>query len=491
MKEIDLPPFAPTLVESMRAIGYSLETAVADIIDNSIAAKARTVTIRFSPDEEPYITIIDDGEGLSENELTRAMQHGSQNPNEERNAFDLGRFGLGLKTASLSQCRKLTVVSCKDGHISGRRWDLDVITRTRKWTLLSLDEGEISEISNIDSLQTQKQGTLVEWRGLDRLAAGELSVADALGNGMLRVRNHLALVFHRFLSDEIPGDQLSISINENPIGPLDPFLEKHKGTQKLPEDNFEIEGATVHVQPFILPHYSRMSEREKELAAGEDGLLGRQGFYVYRGRRLIVGGTWFRLASREELTKLARVRVDIPNSLDHLWTLDIKKSVVHPPAAVRKNLQRTVERIAGTSREVFKYRGRPSPTGSAIHIWQRIEDREGVYYRINRSHPLLQALGDLVGEDEDDPLEAILREIEQTFPVEALYVDMGTDAQRVRQRSDYTEEKLILLASEMLRACNGDLTLRNTILNNLPSIEPFSFVPEIARKIAAKVRDVH
>jgi Histidine kinase-, DNA gyrase B-, and HSP90-like ATPase len=326
VREIDLPPFAPSLIESMRAIGYSLETAIADIIDNSIAAEARAISIRFFPDDDSYVTILDDGEGLAEAELTRAMQHGSQNPNEARTSSDLGRFGLGLKTASLSQCRQLTVVSCKAGRISGQRWDLDVVARTKKWTLLSLNERELSHIPHIDQLQKQGKGTLVLWRALDRLAVGETSIEDALGNGMLRVRAHLALVFHRFLSDEIPQERLSISINENPIEAHDPFLQKHKGTQRLPEDVFEVEGIAVHVLPFILPHYSRMSEQEKTLAAGEDGLLGRQGFYVYRGRRLIIGGTWFRLARREELTKLARVRVDIPNSRLFWFTLCSRRS---------------------------------------------------------------------------------------------------------------------------------------------------------------------
>jgi Histidine kinase-, DNA gyrase B-, and HSP90-like ATPase len=377
MREIDLPPFAPSLIESMRAIGYSLETAVADIIDNSVAAKSRAVSIRFFPDNDPYATIADDGEGLTEDDLTRAMQHGSQNPNEIRNSSDLGVFGLGLKTASLSQCRQLTVVSCKDGRLSGQRWDLDVIAKTKKWTLLSLNQSELSQIPHIDQLRKQGKGTLVLWRALDRLAVGEPSIEDALGNGMSRVRAHLALVFHRFLSDEIPQDRLSISINENPIEAHDPFLQKHKGTQRLPEDIFDVEGTAVRVQPFILPHYSRMSEQEKMLAAGEDGLLGRQGFYVYRGRRLIIGGTWFRLARRQELTKLARVRVDIPNTLDHLWTLDIKKSAAFPPAAIRENLKRTVDRIAGASKQVFRYRGRTTNVGNTVHVWRRIEDREG------------------------------------------------------------------------------------------------------------------
>src|SRR5262249_28546416 len=156
-----LPPFAPSLIESMRAIGYSLETAIADIIDNSIAAKSHSISIRFFPDGDPYVTILDDGEGLTEEELTHAMQHGSQNPNAVRTVSDLGRFGLGLKTASLSQCRQLTVVSAKAGCISGQRWDLDVVARTKKWTLLSLNERELSRIPHIDELRKNGRGTLV------------------------------------------------------------------------------------------------------------------------------------------------------------------------------------------------------------------------------------------------------------------------------------------------------------------------------------------
>jgi hypothetical protein len=144
----------------MRAIGYSLETAVADIVDNSIAAKSRAVSIRFFPDNDPYVTILDDGEGLTEEDLTRAMQHGSQNPNEIRSSSDLGRFGLGLKTASLSQCRQLTVASCKDGRLSGQRWDLDVIARTKKWTLLSLNGSELSQIPHIEQLRKQGRRVL-------------------------------------------------------------------------------------------------------------------------------------------------------------------------------------------------------------------------------------------------------------------------------------------------------------------------------------------
>src|SRR5262249_49174566 len=129
--------------------------------------------------------------------------------------------------------------------------------------------------------------------------------------------------------------------------------------------------------------------------------------------------------------------------------------------------------------------------GTIVHLWKRIEDRDGIYYRINREHPLIETLSRLLGEDEDIGLQGILHEIEQTFPIEQLYADMGTDAARVHQRSDYTDEELSLLASEMLKACDGNQTVRNTILTNLHTIEPFSFKPDLAREIVARIKNVH
>src|SRR5436190_23719558 len=146
MRELDHSPYAPALVESMRAVGYSLESAVADLIDNSISAGARTIRLRYSPYDEPYVAIIDDGSGMSPEQLTSAMRHGSQSPDVDRSPNDLGRFGLGLKTASLSQCRQLTVVTLNSGQTSAARWDLDTIAATEKWTLLLLDQQEIAAL---------------------------------------------------------------------------------------------------------------------------------------------------------------------------------------------------------------------------------------------------------------------------------------------------------------------------------------------------------
>ena len=171
MKYIDdLKPDPASLIESMRDIGYSMETAVADLIDNSITAEAVNIEIRFSwNDGEPWLAIIDDGHGMDADELTNAMRLGSKNPKETRSREDLGRYGLGLKTASFSQCKKLTVISRSGGNLEGREWDLDLISEsaTRMWTLSILEDQEIESIALAKTIK--EHGTLVLWQKLDRL----------------------------------------------------------------------------------------------------------------------------------------------------------------------------------------------------------------------------------------------------------------------------------------------------------------------------------
>lgn len=218
--EIYLPPSAPDLLESMRAIGYSFQAALADLIDKSIAASANTINVRFSVSGEPYVAVIDDGSGMSPEELTTAMRHGSTNPGNVRGDLDLGRFGLGLKTASLSQCRTLTVVSLRGGTLSARRWDLDHVRSRNNWILLNLPEVQAREIPHVNDLLKYGHGTIVLWHHFDKLAADGESVQDGIGEHMDLARDHLALVFHRYLGSR--QSPLTIDLNMNPLRALDP-----------------------------------------------------------------------------------------------------------------------------------------------------------------------------------------------------------------------------------------------------------------------------
>ena len=277
MKSINLPPYAPTLIESTRAIGYSLEAAVADIVDNSIAAGAKNVNIFFFPVDAAYIAILDDGHGMDDAELDLAMQYGSKNPSEERDAKDLGRFGLGLKTASLSQCRCLTVVTKQDDYVSGRRWDIDHVAEVGDWSLLLLDKEELNDIPQIDELMALSSGTLVVWQKLDRLKAGEINFETALGRKIDSVRDHLSLVYHRYLAGESGIVRLKLFINGQKIIGTDPFLIG-KSMQAMDDEVLVIHGKKIMVRPYILPHISKMTAEEIKQLGGKDGLRKQQGF---------------------------------------------------------------------------------------------------------------------------------------------------------------------------------------------------------------------
>lgn len=487
MAELEITPYAPAFIEAMRAVGYSLESAIADLIDNSISAYATSVKIQFRPFDNPYVAIIDNGKGMTPDELTEAMRHGGRSPLDARSPHDLGRFGLGLKTASLSQCRKLTVVSYKNRTIAARCWDLDLISKRKAWILKTFDtEEEIRRLPHAEQIISGRRGTVVIWQDLDRLAAGEISVERALNIKMDHVREHLAVIFHRYLAGEAGLDPLNIEINNNPVSPIDIFLASHKGTQKLNKDAFSVQGHEIRVQPYILPHISKLSAEDLNLAGGEEGLRRNQGFYVYRNRRLIIRGTWFRLARAEELTKLARVRVDIPNALDHLWTLDIKKSSAHPPEVVRRNLSRTVDRIAERSRQTYTFRGRKTQRDGIVHAWNRLQGRSGISYLVNREHPLVDALLESADDDQRRLVRCLLDTLESTYPADALYADMASD--RPRAVEERSLASLRDLALQILDAA-GNLRDRNKLLQILHTIEPFSSYPDFTHEIVKELEN--
>ncbi len=475
------------MLASLRALGYSFGSALADLVDNSIAADASRIDIQFRPEPRPYVVVLDDGHGMSPDFLLEAMRHGGSGPDSDRDEGDLGRFGLGLKTASLSQCRRLTVASLQDGVLSAAVWDLDWIEEKGDWVLQVLDAREAAELPHVADLLGPGRGTVVLWQNFDRALAGESSEARALGELVDQASSHLSLVFHRYIAgSDDPG--LIITINNRRLTAIDPFLRSHPSTQTLPADSVRIDGVTVTLRPYILPHLSKMSAADLVLAGGEDGLRRNQGFYVYRNRRLITYGTWFRLTRQEELTKLARVQVDIPNSLDHLWALDVKKSMAFPPEAARAVFRRVVDRIAGTSRHVYQFRGRRAASGEVTHVWDRVIVREGIEYRINREHPLVVAVRDV--DEAPALLDQLLRSVEMSIPTDSLYADMAAERNVQKPSSDEDVAKFLRdLADRMVDALGSDDGAVSRLLDGLDRLEPFSAHPLITRNTAEDIRN--
>lgn len=495
MKPIPLLPEASQLLESLRSIGYSPEAAVADLIDNSITAKARSIDIRFPAGSPTYVAIIDDGSGMNAAELVNAMRHGSRSPAETRLENDLGRFGLGLKTASLSQCRCLTVVSKKDSRLAACRWDLEYVKRCNDWMLLQLERSEIDALPCIDDLRSRSHGTMVLWTNLDRLAAGDCGDGAIVSARMDTVRRHLALVFHRYLANEVADSPIVISVNRVVVTPIDPFLTTKKASQKTPLETFHVDGVPIHLMGFTLPHISKLRPDEIEIAGGAEGLRRQQGFYVYRNFRLIVWGTWFRLMRQEELTKLTRVRVDIPNSLDHLWTLDIKKATASPPEQVREQLRALVPKLCEGSRGTQTHRARVQTGGNIQPIWRREELRDGsIRYRIDRDHVIVDSLLSELDDVERRSVSQILRAIEESFPGEAFYNDRAGERMGffgAREPDDDVRAYLEGLARQLVSELADQPAVLQRIFATLASIEPFSHHPELAEQVAERIRHEH
>jgi hypothetical protein len=434
-----VPPSASAMVESMRAYGYSPGTAVADLVDNSIAAGARNVWLRFIWDgPDSCISVTDDGIGMDEDGLRNAMRLGSRSPLEDRHKDDLGRFGLGLKTASFSQSRRLTVASIMSGGaVATRCWDLDHIARsgTDRWELRTAPMA--SSERHLQALDSMKSGTVVLWELLDRLVAGTSVGNDADRVAFYRaadlVREHLAMVFHRYIDG--PSPRLTIHTGGEKITDQvrgwDPFLTAHPATHEGPTEDIICPGGQFSVTGFILPHKDRLTERAYEEGAGTNGWTGHQGMYVYRNERLLVPGGWLGLGRPRAWTaqahyNLARIRVDLPNTLDADWQIDVRKSMARVPLGSRERLFELAEIVRGQARKVFAHRARHGArreTEEIVRAWSARPTPDGrSTYRVNRKHPTVRAL--LAGEAEGKAaIERLLRTLEETVPVRQIWLD--------------------------------------------------------------------
>ena len=482
MKTIKLPPYAPNLIESTRSIGYSFEAAVADIIDNSISANASEIRISFESNDPMWLCIADNGWGMSQEELEKAMQYGSQSSLAERRPDDLGRFGLGLKMASLSQCRKVTVITKKDGIISAACWDLDYITQKEDWELQVFSEEEISKMYGFNYLSEQNSGTIVFWENFDRISESASIVHKAFDEKIDLTRKHIALVFHRFINDENFNNRIIISMNGDPVTAIDPFLTRHPATQPLSEQVIRIGPNEIRVKPYVLPFLSKISKKDLDSIGGKEDLRQRQGFYIYRNKRLIIWGTWFRLIKQNELGKLARVRVDIPNSLDSLWEIDIKKSSASLPYFIKKELANVVLSTVNRSERVYKYRGRNINTDDLTHIWDAYDDRGTIQYRINRNLPIIKLLEESVDEQSESLFESFLKMLEDSFPYADVYYRMAKAESNIGENA-MNDDDVYEIADNMLQKIitnGGDPEL---FLQSMDKLDFFVKYPDVVKRI--------
>ncbi len=472
-RELRLPPSAASLSASMRDIGYSLETAIADLVDNSISAGAEKIDIYcISDTEKPTLAILDNGRGMGDLEIIHAMQHGGSHRIQERSPHDLGKFGLGLKTASFSQCRCLTVISRQEGQINGAEWNLDVVDHRDDWIVSILSLQEIRELPFIDKLPLR--GTLILWRNPDRL------FGDSVGKDRQRIINrklaavtqHLALVFHRFMEGDVSWcDPLKISVNGHPVKPFDPFCRNHTATQRLPLERISIDSREIRMQGYILPHHSKLSVEKFDLYKDYSGFYENQGVYVYRNRRLVSWGGWFRLIPKNKSTQLARVQIDFPSKLDRWWTIDIKKSRVQPPRAVRDRLSQILDIITTRSKRVYTERTKPlNSEKNSFPLWQRYPDStHGIRYALNTDHPMVTELNQQLNQVGRSQLKLLLDMIGQDLPVERISIDWNDNPKQIYQLNQKKEsivERIQILRKSLPKEFQHDTKIFEDFLQS-------------------------
>lgn len=358
----DITPSASRLLSSLRDVGYDFVTAVADIVDNSIAANSSRVDIRIDDGAaEPRVLIADNGRGMTHSALVEALRLGSRRDYEYD---DLGKFGLGLKTASLSQCRRLVVVSRhspRSFRVASATLDLDSIANDDRWRLPPPDTRRANTVAAewlIDST-----GTVVVWERLDRVVS-----TDEPLNGWDRRRLaklidstafHLSMVFHRFLEGGRGRRRVRITVNGRRLRPWNPFAPEEQRTRRMPPHSFELGTETMRgrvlMQGYVLPARDQFSSQDSfERMSGPRKWNGQQGFYIYRNQRLIQSGGWCGLRAPDEHTKLARIALDFPASLDPLFNVNIAKMRVSLPVELRVLVERGVLDVVKAAQATYR-----------------------------------------------------------------------------------------------------------------------------------------
>jgi hypothetical protein len=434
---MNLPPPSDNLVNSLRGVGYILETALADLIDNSIFANAKNIEVHFNfKGNESSIEIIDDGDGMAKSELINAMTFANSNPNDKRDAKDLGRFGLGLKTASFSQARTFTVTTWKNKKVEYMSWDLEKMGKN--WKCLTKNDGLKVPLEAKKHIAKSDSGTHILWENLDSLNAefGKIeldSEPDFLRAAKFSVE-HMKLAFHRFLDQKF-GKNINISVNGKKLELVDPYLRKNNATQELPEEIIRFRNVKIKISPFIIAHKTKCSSSEYNSVNSGKGLYDNQGFYVYRNNRLIFSKGWFRIMPKTESTKYVRVAIDIPNSVDQEWEIDILKKEASPPKIIRDRLKEIIETITEKGRRVYRNRGQRLSEKTTKSFWVREVHNRAVVYKINEENDMISSFMKKYGKEASE----LFFHIAHNFPYEAAYHDVATDSINQNRSSESDE----------------------------------------------------
>jgi len=471
-------PNPKSTINSYRSFGYNLSTAIADIVDNSISANAKEIIVEYKwRGKDTFIFISDNGFGMNTPELVLAMTPGSKDPEEERSEKDLGRFGMGLKTASFSQCKRLTCITKREDYsLIKRCWDIDFINEENEWQLLDY----VSDISFLEKINKQKSGTLVLWEKLDRIVgnaeSNNESVKSAFYQEMQNVKQHLSLVFHKFIESK----RVKIFFQNDEIEPYNPFLLNLNN--KKPEMGLPERFDNVEITYYVLPHMSEIGLEDYNKTGGPLGWFQQQGFYVYRGDRLLVAGDWLGLEKKRDYSKLARIAINFSNVNDFNWNLDIKKSTATPPVEIRQELLRIARIAIMKSAKIYNWRGQKAFSESVSNnhqpLWKDEITREGIKkYRINRKHPIISSLLS----EKNKLIGKALKLLEDNVPIELILSNQNEDPafHELEKQTEIPSQELIDLAIELYKINISQGIPESLAKQQIMNAVPFNLFPLI------------
>jgi len=480
---IERQPPARALLAGIRAIGYSFSTAIADIIDNSISAQANRIdVISEVTAERTFVEFLDNGKGMSYSELENAMLLGSNRAGREDCDTELGRFGLGLKAASLSQCRVFTVVSKVGSTLNAITFDLNLIECEDKWNLRILDTTEVYSIPNINLLLNYYSGTLVTWNEFDKISGSAKKFEDSFREAVAEAKRHVELVFHRYYATH------EIFFNFHRIEKRDPFLCGSTPRQQTGHtERLRVNGEVISVTPYSLPYWNTITDEEKALLGYPKSIHDDQGFYLYRNRRLISWGSWLRMGLKSEQNKLARIQVDIPSSLDSIWMLDVKKSSAQIPDVIREQLRASVKDSFVRSKKAVHFPGiKEQRTENPVWIRTVNMHEKTALYSINRDNPLVSELFENLGKGEARLLEILLSQVETALPKHSIWNDHTDEFMKIPDRNDsIDEEQLVSELTDILAMARPDN--KADLLDRLINSEAYSTLKEHADSIARRI----
>ena len=437
----DMSPEPRSHIKTLMKIGYDLNSAIADIIDNSITAQAKNIYVSCPPEEEnPFLSIFDDGYGMDGEELIQNMRIGCKDPNQERDSGDLGRFGSGMKTASFSHANRLTVISKKkNSKVAAACWDIDEIVERNEWCLQELDNNDIKNLQHLDERLLETGGTQLIWEKIKSFEGTDhTSSKKIIEESMVELKKYIALHFHKFTN------QKNFYVQHLKVVPFDPFLSKMKGNQEGGEEPLvRTKGGKVTAKVHILPHHSNLTQSEIDSFGGMEEIYRGQGLYIYRENRLIVAGGWMGLSRAYQLGKLARIEINIPASLDNEWSTDVKKSSLQLPQKVKRRLKSLILKPIEKSKRTYTWRGKKQ---EANKYWDIVYPREGIIrYEIDTKNPELVSIAKETHKGLVPSIRNYLKNLAINLPIDHIYSKVSSDPLSIEQSEvefKFTEEQI-------------------------------------------------